>query len=69
MSGPVRNIRCNVGSTINLRIVDENRPPIMTRDFESFQTKLFPKIIMHDPPPPTDFSEENRRRYHKLGRD
>jgi hypothetical protein len=69
VSGPALNIRCNVGGAINVRIVAETRLPIMTRDFESFQTKLFPKVIMHDPPPPTDLSEENRRRYNKLGRD
>jgi epoxyqueuosine reductase QueG len=39
------------------------------RDFEGFQTKLFPKVIMHDPPPPTDLSEEKRHRYNKLGRE
>ena len=69
MSGPARNIRCNVGGTINVRIVAETRPPIMTRDFEGFQTKLFPKVIMHDPPPPTDLPEEKRHRYDKLGRE
>ena len=39
------------------------------RDFEGFQTKLFPKVIMHDPPPPTDLPEEKRHRYNKLGRE
>jgi ferredoxin len=39
------------------------------RDFEGFQTRLFPEVIMHDPPPPTDIPEERRHRYNKLGRD
>jgi len=39
------------------------------RDFEGFQTKLFPKVIMHDPPPPTDLPEEKRHHYIKLGRE
>jgi ferredoxin len=39
------------------------------RDFEGFETKLFPKVIMHDSPPPTDLPEEKRHRYNKLGRE
>jgi ferredoxin len=39
------------------------------RDFEGFQTKLFPKVIMEEPPPPTDIPAEKRHSYNKLGRD
>lgn len=39
------------------------------RDFEGFQTKLFPEIIMDEPPPPTDIPVEKRHSYNKLGRD
>lgn len=33
------------------------------RDFEGFQTKLFPEIIMHEPPAPVDLPEEMRHDY------
>lgn len=39
------------------------------RDFEGFQTSLFPELIMKEPPPPADLPEEKRHRYNKLGRD
>jgi epoxyqueuosine reductase QueG len=37
------------------------------RDFEGFQTKLFPKVIMEEPPPSVDIPEGNRHSYNKLG--
>ena len=39
------------------------------RDFEGFQTKLFPEIIMDEPPPPTDIPVEKRHSYNRLDRD
>jgi len=30
------------------------------RDFEGFQTKLFPTVVMHDPPPPADPPDDGR---------
>lgn len=39
------------------------------RDFEGFQTKLFPEIIMEEPPPLVDsVPKEKRHNYNKLGR-
>jgi epoxyqueuosine reductase QueG len=39
------------------------------KDFEGHQTKLFPEIIMNDPPPPADdVPEENKHFYNKLNR-
>lgn len=39
------------------------------RDFEGFQTKLFPEIIMDPPPPPADgVPQEQKHNYNKLGR-
>jgi epoxyqueuosine reductase QueG len=38
------------------------------RDFEGHQTKLFPKVIMHEPPPPTDaVPPALRHEYPKVG--
>ncbi|HKR02992.1 MAG TPA: reductive dehalogenase domain-containing protein [Bacteroidia bacterium] len=40
------------------------------RDFDGFQTKLFPEVIMENPPPPADSVDESRKhRYGKLGRE
>jgi ferredoxin len=33
------------------------------RDFEGFQTDLFPKVLMLDPPPPADVPEDQRHRF------
>ena len=30
------------------------------RDFEGFETKLFPRVVMHSPPPPVDLPEPAR---------
>ncbi|MFN8007416.1 MAG: reductive dehalogenase domain-containing protein [Terriglobia bacterium] len=38
-------------------------------DFEGFQTKLFPNVILDDPPPAKDIPKERRHAYNKLGRD
>jgi epoxyqueuosine reductase QueG len=38
------------------------------RDFDGFQTKLFPTVIMEDPPPPVDLSVERLHWYPKLSR-
>ncbi|HEU4719265.1 MAG TPA: reductive dehalogenase domain-containing protein [Bacteroidia bacterium] len=39
------------------------------KDFEGFQTKLFPEVIMHEPPAPADsVAAEKKHRYNKLGR-
>ncbi len=39
------------------------------KDFDGFQTKLFPTIIMNDPPPPSDeIPKEKRHRYPKINR-
>ena len=38
------------------------------RDFEGFQTKLFPAVVMHDPPPPAEPPETLRHSYPKLRR-
>ncbi|HLP11485.1 MAG TPA: reductive dehalogenase domain-containing protein [Flavobacteriales bacterium] len=38
------------------------------KDFEGFETKLFPEIIMEEPPPPADsVPEEKRHKYNKIG--
>lgn len=39
------------------------------RDFEGYQTSLFPEVIMKEPPPAVDLPEEKRHDYNKLGRD
>lgn len=40
------------------------------KDFEGHETKLFPEIIMHDPPPLTDaVAEEKKHKYNKLNRE
>jgi ferredoxin len=39
------------------------------RDFDGFQTRLFPEVIMKEPPPATDLPEEMRHFYNKLERD
>jgi len=36
------------------------------KDFEGFQTKLFPEVIMEDPPPEVDVDEKIRHRINKL---
>lgn len=39
------------------------------RDFEGHKTKLFPEVIMHEPPPPVDTVDEKKRHeYEKVGR-
>jgi epoxyqueuosine reductase len=38
------------------------------RDFEGFQTKLFPTVVMQDAPAPADVPESGRHRYPKLNR-
>jgi epoxyqueuosine reductase len=39
------------------------------RDFDGFQTKLFPEVIMEEPPPPTDnVPLEKRHTYKKVNR-
>jgi ferredoxin len=38
------------------------------RDFEGFQTTIFPKVIMEEPPPPVDIDPERRHVYVKLYR-
>ncbi|HXE81012.1 MAG TPA: reductive dehalogenase domain-containing protein [Vicinamibacterales bacterium] len=38
------------------------------RDFEGFQTKLFPEVRMLEAPPPVDLPEEQRHRYPKVRR-
>jgi len=39
------------------------------KDFEGFETKLFPKVIMEDPPPPADdIAAEKRHEYPRLKR-
>jgi hypothetical protein len=39
------------------------------RDFEGFQTKLFPDVRLEEPPVPADINAEQRHSYNKLGRD
>jgi len=40
------------------------------RDFDGFNTKLFPEVIMEEPPPPADSVDESKKhRYEKLGRE
>lgn len=39
------------------------------RDFEGFQTKLFPQVVMAEPPPPVDLPRESRHGYEPLQRD
>jgi epoxyqueuosine reductase QueG len=40
------------------------------RDFEGFETKLFPKVIMLQPPPPVDLRDKTHAHtYPKLGRE
>ena len=38
------------------------------RDFEGFETKLFPKVVMHEPPPSVDLPEDRRHIYPKINR-
>ena len=38
------------------------------RDFDGFQTKLFPDVRMPEPPPPADLPEERRHHYPKVRR-
>jgi epoxyqueuosine reductase QueG len=39
------------------------------RDFEGFQTKLFPTVVLHDPPPPVDLVDgQPLHWYSRLGR-
>jgi len=38
------------------------------RDFEGFQTKLFPDVRMEEPPPAVDIDEEQHHWYNKLDR-
>ncbi len=35
------------------------------RDFDGFSTRLFPRVVMHDPPPPADLPD-GRRHYYPL---
>lgn len=39
------------------------------RDFEGFQTKLFPTVVMTEPPPPVDLPRERRHGYEPLQRE
>ncbi|MET0556117.1 MAG: hypothetical protein ABW221_23965 [Vicinamibacteria bacterium] len=39
------------------------------RDFEGFQTKLFPQVLMHEPPPPVDLPRDQRHGYEPLQRE
>jgi epoxyqueuosine reductase QueG len=40
------------------------------RDFDGFTTKLFPDVVMAEPPPPADLGDETRRHaYPKLNRE
>lgn len=39
------------------------------RDFEGFQTKLFPQVVMTEPPPPVDLPRECRHGYEPLQRE
>ncbi len=34
------------------------------RDFDGFSTKLFPTVVMHEPPPPVDLTGEGRRHFY-----
>ena len=51
-----------------------NAPPIrvpvndMARDFDGFQTKLFPTVVMHEPPPAVDPDIHRLHVYPKLNR-
>ncbi len=38
------------------------------RDFDGYSTKLFPEVVMHEPPPPTDLPEDRRHMYVKIRR-
>jgi len=39
------------------------------KDFDGFQTKLFPKVVMLEPPPPSDLSDGGRRHtYSRINR-
>jgi epoxyqueuosine reductase QueG len=38
------------------------------RDFDGFSTRLFPKVVMHDPPPPADLRDGTRHYYPLLKR-
>jgi len=38
------------------------------RDFEGFQTKLFPEVRMPEPPPPADLPDDRRHPYPKVRR-
>jgi epoxyqueuosine reductase len=38
------------------------------RDFDGFQTKLFPDVIFQDPPRPVDLPEDDRHPYERIGR-
>jgi ferredoxin len=38
------------------------------RDFEGFNTTLFPEVVMHESPPPADLPAEKRHFYPPLGR-
>jgi epoxyqueuosine reductase QueG len=38
------------------------------RDFEGFKTKLFPEVVMLDPPSPADLPDDQRHTYPKLRR-
>ena len=45
------------------------QPKEWARDFEGFQTRLFPTVVMHEPPPPTRVMEGTRVHwYPKLNR-
>ena len=39
------------------------------RDFEGFETKLFPEVLMYEPPRPVDLPEERRHTYPKIDRE
>jgi epoxyqueuosine reductase len=39
------------------------------RDFEGFQTKLFPTVVMAEPPPPVDLPRDHRHGYEPLERE
>jgi hypothetical protein len=39
------------------------------RDFEGFQTKLFPDVRLEEPSSPVDIDAKQRHFYNKLGRD
>lgn len=39
------------------------------RDFEGFQTKLFPQVIMNPPPPPVDLPSEKRHSHYQQNQD